>query len=208
MPNIIDKITNPVTNRIVKSMPKREFNGSCGTGKLIKWCGDNISSPENRLILGITALASQPFIDLSNKKVDKETRTVSCARSIAKIIAGTLTGVLIRSGYIYLTKNFSAVGKLGAKVNINVGRAGQQKMKEIVITKSRQFFTPSNTSTHQSHAYGEYQNTMGTALAIVTMVFSNFLIDAPLSKFLTNHFNKKFQSNSASSEKNSKGGIK
>lgn len=45
--------------------------------KGIKWVGEHISSPENRLILGVSALMSQPFIDLSNKRVDEETRKTS-----------------------------------------------------------------------------------------------------------------------------------
>lgn len=52
--------------------------------------GEKINSPEQRLILGATALATQPFIDLNNKKADKETRAVSVARTIGKIIAGRL----------------------------------------------------------------------------------------------------------------------
>ena len=43
---------------------------------------------------------SQPFIDASNKNVDEKTRKVSVARTIAKIIAGTLTGYFVRKGCI------------------------------------------------------------------------------------------------------------
>ena len=34
----------------------------------------------------------------------------------------------------------------------------------------------------------EFKNAMGTIIATVVMMFTNFLIDAPLTKFLTNKF--------------------
>ena len=58
----------------------------------IKKTGEKISSAEQRLILGASALMSQPFIDANNKRVDEKTRKVSVARTIAKIVAGTFTG--------------------------------------------------------------------------------------------------------------------
>lgn len=183
-----------INEHIFNRFKIHEFNDEQGGGKVIKWFNDNVSSPENRLILGVTALATQPFFDLYNKEVDEKTRNISCARTIAKTIAGTLTGVVIRAGYIHLTKNLSAVGKLGTKTLIDVGRAGQTKTKKIIITKARQFFTPSEAKAHDSHEYTQYQNTIGTGLAIITMMFTNFIIDAPLTKFLTNKIQKKIES--------------
>ena len=43
----------------------------------IKKTGEKISSAEQRLILGASALMSQPFIDANNKRVDEKTRKVS-----------------------------------------------------------------------------------------------------------------------------------
>ena len=182
-----------INQHIFNKFKIHEFDDEQSGGKVIKWFNDNISSPENRFILGATALATQPFFDLYNKEVDEKTRTISCARTIAKIIAGTLTGVAIRASYIHLTKNLSAVGKLGAKTLIDVGRAGQTKTKEIIITKARQLFTPSAAKAHDSHEYKQYQNTIGTGLAIITMVLTNFIIDAPLTKFLTNKIHKRIE---------------
>ena len=56
--------------------------GSNRTIKYVTRIGEVINSPHQRLILGATALATQPFIDLNNKKADKETRAVSVARTI------------------------------------------------------------------------------------------------------------------------------
>ena len=58
-----------------------------------EFIGKRINSPEQRLIQGATALAMQPFIDFQNKKADEETRAVSVARTLGKIIAGTAVGV-------------------------------------------------------------------------------------------------------------------
>lgn len=125
--------------------------------KMIGWIekfGRKCSSAEQRLILGATAILMQPPIDAHNKNVDEKTRKVSVARTIAKIIAGTLTGYAIRKGCI---------------------KAMDWKM-----------FKPSNASKVTKDAYSQYKNAMGTIVALVVMMVTNFVIDAPLTKWLTN----------------------
>lgn len=161
-----------VIGRIVKHLPKREFNGGRGE-KVIKFFDKFVSVPENRLIIGVSALATQPFMDLFNKDVDEKTRVVSCARTIAKTVSGTVVGVTVRAGLIKLTRNYSKVG--GSEI---------KNIKKI--------FTPSNALSDKTHAYKQYQNTMGTLLAVVAMLFTNFLIDATFTTFLTNKLMKRF----------------
>ena len=79
----------------------------------IKNTGEKISSAEQRLILGASALMSQPFIDWNNKNVDEKTRKVSVARTVAKIIAGTFTGYFIRKGCIKAIKAFIKIFSFG-----------------------------------------------------------------------------------------------
>lgn len=125
--------------------------------KMIGWIekfGRNCSSAEQRLILGATAIFMQPAIDAHNKNVDEKTRKVSVARTIGKVIAGTLTGFAIRKACI---------------------KAMDLKM-----------FKPSNIAKVSKDAYAQYKNAMGTIVALVVMAFTNFLIDAPLTKFITN----------------------
>lgn len=153
--------------KIVQRCPKSEFNGGHAE-KVINYFDRFISVPENRLIIGVSALASQPWIDLFNKDVDEKTRKVSCARTIGKTVSGTITGVLLRKGFIKLARNYSKVGAKGVK----------------------NLFTPSNAVLGSDHAYKQYQNAMGTLLAVVGLVFSNFLIDAPLTNFITNRILK------------------
>lgn len=140
--------------------------------KTIKKIGEKISSPEQRLILGASALMSQPFIDASNKNVDEKTRKVSVARTIAKIIAGTLTGYFVRKGCIKAIESMSQIPAKG-------------------VPKWKTIFTPNDATTNTTKKFAQYRNAMGTVVALVVMLFTNFLIDAPLTKFLTNYFIKK-----------------
>lgn len=159
-----------IVSTFVSRIPQMTVKGE-RANKAIKWIGKNISSPENRFILGATALMSQPFIDLSNKKVDEDTRKVSAARTVAKIIAGTATGVLIRSGCIHAVNAFT---KLPREIRPDMN-----------FKTLRTLLTPSEKVCIN---LAEYKNAMGTIIATVVMMFTNFLIDAPLTKFLTNKF--------------------
>lgn len=141
--------------------------------KFCKSAGRNISSAENRLILGATALISQPFIDFHNRNVDEDTKRVSVCRTIAKIIAGTTTGYTVR--------------KLAIK---GIGACSQMPDKN--IPKWRTFFTPKNIKEIKPEAFKQYKNALGTFISLGVMLFTNFLIDAPLTKFLTNTLNDKF----------------
>ena len=147
-------------------LPDATFNKP-KTVKMISDIGHDISSAENRLILGVTALMTQPFIDAKNKNVDEETRRVSVCRTIAKIIAGTLTGYAIRKGAIKAIRAWSQLPAPG-------------------VSRYRTLFTPKGARSTNTEAFKQYQNAMGTVVALVVMMFTNFIIDAPLTKFLTN----------------------
>jgi hypothetical protein len=149
--------------------------------KAIAWVGQKISSPENRLILGVSALMSQPFIDLKNKHVDKDTRKVSAARTVAKIIAGTLTGVAIRYGCIRAINSFCKIPT--------------EELLKSKLASWETLFTPSVAFKNPAVNLKKYKEAYGTLLALVVMVFTNFLVDAPLTKFLTNKFVDKIHKN-------------
>ena len=168
--NKISGIPSAVTQHIVNVVPNMTVSNE-NSLKALKWIGEKVSSPQNRLILGVTALMSQPFIDLYNKKVDEDTRKVSAARTVAKIIAGTATGVAIRSGCIHAIDAFT---KYPSEIKPDM------KFKKI-----RSFFAPSEGLLNSLETY---KKSLGTIISLVVMVFTNFLIDAPLTKFLTNKF--------------------
>lgn len=160
--SVTQGIANVVPNMTVKSEK---------ANKVIGWIGEKVSSPQNRLILGVSALMSQPFIDLHNRKVDEDTRKVSAARTVAKIIAGTTTGVLIRSGCIHAIDAFT--------------KYPSQITPDMKFKKLRSLFAPSEGLLDN---LSQYKKSLGTIISLLVMVFTNFLIDAPLTKFLTNKF--------------------
>lgn len=160
-----------ITDKIVGKIPKREFNGGLGEG-IINWFGEHISTPENRVIIGATALLSQPFFDYYNKDVDEKTRKVSCARTIGKIIAGTLTGYTIRAGFVKLVKNYS---------ELTENESGGLK----------KIFTPSIANKDMPFAYKQYRNAMGMLFAIAGLTIAGFVIDAPMTNAITNAITKR-----------------
>jgi hypothetical protein len=121
--------------------------------------------------MGATALVTQPTIDYYNHKVDKETREVSRLRTISKILAGTAVGIVVRgSCYRVVEKmtNFKDTSRLG---------------KALLPTKFL------NELANDVKLLKNYRNALSTTVAVIAMCITNFLIDAPLTVFLTNHFN-------------------
>lgn len=157
----------------------------------LNWAGKALHAPEQRIILGATALATQPFIDLNNKDVDEETRKISAARTIAKIIAGTTVGVIVRYAGIWAANRYSKFEKVFAD-------ADKKIIEKIIPDKKNGFLTPAfakNTIFPISDAelakrMTRYRKAMGTLLATIAMVATNFLCDAPLTKYLTKVFQK------------------
>jgi len=173
--NFITPITNSLKtayNKMPSVVLKKQniIDGVATIGR--KW-----TSPQQRVVQGATAIVMQPLIDARNKRVDEETRKVSIARTCAKIIAGTLTGFAIRYACI---KGIRAMAKPFSKV-----AAEPSAFKKRFQT----FLTPSELVEGDKDALDQYVNAMGTIWSLVIMLFTNFLIDAPLTRFLTNKFN-------------------
>lgn len=177
----VQKFANSAEQKIYDVMPTKVF-GENGD-KFFKAAGREISSAENRLILGVTALMSQPFIDFYNRDIDDETRKIAVCRTIAKIIAGTVTGFTVRKGTIALIKACS-------------------KAPAPNIKKWQTLFTPKDVTKVDTEDFKQYQNALGTFVSLGVMMFTNFMIDAPLTKYLTNKFNDKI------TPKDKKGGTK
>ncbi|MFQ8626260.1 MAG: hypothetical protein ACLSA2_07220 [Candidatus Gastranaerophilaceae bacterium] len=84
-------------------IPDAVYSGDKIT-KNIKNTGEKISSAEQRLILGATALMTQPFIDANNKSVDEKTRKVSVARTIAS--CRNISRILYRKDALKVLRRF------------------------------------------------------------------------------------------------------
>ncbi len=159
--------------------------------KIVTGIGKYINSPEQRFIQGATALATQPFIDLNNRSADEDTRAVSVARTIGKIVAGTVVGVGVRYATIFIAKRFSRyVLKEGPKYLEEIKR----KSKYDVLLPE---FDCTKTKIKKEDFINKYNNsikTIGTIFATGVMVFTNFLIDAPLTKVITKALTKRIKS--------------
>lgn len=186
------RIGQQIYSRIFNAVPQRVIEGEKAIHRLDK-IGKVISSPQNRLIMGVTALASQPFIDLNNDKVDENTRIISCSKTLAKIIAGTSTGVIIRHLAIKMAESMSRTPE----------ELAEGKIKKFTFYNT--FFTTANLKPHKPEYYKQYRNTVGTAIGIGVMLFTNFAIDMPLTNYLTNFFAKRFKDRNANVKKD--GGV-
>jgi len=169
---VVKNLYNNTRQRVLNAVPNKDIN-SKKVINFIKKTGENISSAEQRLILGATALISQPIIDGYNKNVDEKTRKVSVARTIAKIIAGTSTGFIIRKGCIKGIELMSSAPNLNGKLSL------------------KSIFSPLGIKNISTDSFMQYRNAIGTIVALVVMLFTNFAIDAPLTKLLTNLLIKK-----------------
>ena len=140
--------------------------------------GQKWTSPQQRLITGVTALMTQPFIDYKNKDVDEKPRKASVARTIAKIVVGTATGFAVRYACI---KGIKYMSKLPSEVKVS---------KEF-SKKLQTFFTPKDENYLKSEdAREQYRNAMGTILSLLVMLVTNFKVDAPCTKLLANRIIK------------------
>ena len=183
----ISNLGSAAVNGIVRKIPSATINNE-KVLKTIKWTADHLAAPHNnRLILGITAILIQPLIDLYNRNVDEKTRKTSVARTLAKIIAGTTTGYFIRyacfKGIEYMTKDpAKAVQKLNSTI-FPKGLSFLKKMESALYPKGIANVTIEGLKNHK--------NAISTFAGLGIMLFTNFLIDAPFTKYLTNKFIKR-----------------
>lgn len=153
------------------------------TLSLINWIGYVMKPSHNRLLMGATAIVSQPWFDLFNKRVDEDTRSYSTARTMAKIIAGTSVGFAVRDICLRISNNFcdpkfEKINKGGIK-NFWKNHPTWLVPSDIGKLKTKQNLT-------------NYRKAVGTYLAIVIMIGTNFLLDVPITKYLTHVINDKY----------------
>ena len=145
-----------------------------GVINAVEHIGRKWTSPQQRLIMGVTAIFMQPVIDAKNKHVSEDTKKVSVAKTISKIIVGTLTGVIIRSLTIKAVKAFSVpLDKLPKDI-------------KPLTKKIKTFLSSSKLNSNMPDELAQYRNAMGTLVSLFIMMFTNFGIDAPWTNKLTN----------------------
>lgn len=186
---VIYKVMEAPVKAAYPLFPKDGVVKSRAANGAIKWFG-GLNTMHNRLILGVTGIAIQPFIDLNNKKVDEKTRKVSVARTVAKILVGTATGVAVRGACIEL------LGKKCSQLGLKEAKGFYGKLKTLFVPNVPEI----KNLTKPNQAYRDYQNAIGTFLGLIAMCITNFAIDMPLTKFFTNILIKKSAEKAAKSE--------
>lgn len=144
-----------------------------GFKKAAEWIGQR-STPFNRFLLGATAVAIQPFIDLHNNDVDEKTRQVSWARAIAKAVAGTTSGIIVR---------FACIKSIKALTDTTVK---PQNMKNNWKTALIPELIDYEKYAKDLRLLNKHRQTIGSIIALGVMLFTNFAFDVPVTKFLTN----------------------
>ena len=163
-----------IKQKVFDALPDATFNDTKGKLDKLNKFSDRISRPaENRLLMGATAIMSQPTIDYYNKKVDEDTRVIARNRTIAKIIVGTLVGIAVRGSSYELVRKMT---------NIN----GIKSYSKALLPKNY-----SSELIKDKVLLDNYRSAISTALAILAMCYTNFAIDAPLTAYLTNYLNEK-----------------
>ena len=182
-PNSWRKFVKQVEQKVVDMFPNATFKDEAKRVDSLNRIGDRISRPmENRLIMGATAIITQPTIDMCNHRVDEDTRIVSRNRTIAKIIAGTLVGMAVRGS------SYNIVEKM-----TNIEGTGKHS-KSLIPTKYLEEFK------NAPKKLKSYRSALATFVAILAMCITNFAIDAPLTVYLTNKFNAKTKAKQAAKE--------
>ncbi len=148
-------------NTLHKSPNFRGINIGPKAGKALDRLGA-LQSPGQRLAFGVAALALHPVMDKMNPWIDDETKETSAIRSAAKAIACTVTGVIIREACI-----------LGTDAILS---------NKNIVKKLPEFMTKDKSHTGA---------VIGTLMGLGIMMFTNFLIDVPLTDKLTHIFTER-----------------
>ena len=170
----LGRLRKKIEQKIIDLLPEKTFKDGEKRLDCYDKCGSIIARPDaNRLIMGVTALATQPAIDYYNHRVDEETRTVSRNRTLAKIIACMSVGIMVR-------------GTCFQMVNKMTNLSGVKKLSKALIPK--EFI---NTFKTYPDKLANYKNALSTIMALGIMTITNFVLDAPLTVFFTNRFNER-----------------
>lgn len=153
-------------DRFYSSLPNATVKNPVKYNKL----GQKLASPHwNRLALGCAAISTQPFIDYYNPNVDRDTAKVSACRTIAKIITCTAVGFTVRGLCYNLTNRYMH---------------GSEKEGSTLLTP-QSILKEANSEVRNSKLK-LHKNTFSTVFALAVMLFTNVLLDAPLTTKFAN----------------------
>ena len=158
-------------DKFFKSIPQKDVNNVAQFNKV----GSMLASPHyNRLALGVAAISSQPFMDYFNPKVDRDTATASAIRTTSKIAVCTTVGFAVRGACYNLVDKYVHGSEKEGSTLLTPNSILQEKSKELRNAKLKL-----------------HKNAMSTVTALGVMLFTNFLLDAPLTTKVSNFWLKK-----------------
>ena len=149
-----------------QSLPNKDIKNSAKYTKL----GRMLASPHwNRLALGGAAIVSQPWFDYYNPDVDRDTAKVSFCRTLAKIPVCTTVGFIVRGSVYKLTEKFMH---------------GTPKEGSTLLTPESILKTTDKEVRNSKLKL--HKNAFSTVAALGIMLFTNILLDAPLTTYFSN----------------------
>ena len=155
-------------NKIFDYIP----NMTLGNGNIERWnrIADWVSRPaQNRAIMGVTALFTQPTIDYFNKNIDEDARDVSVIRTTAKVGVGMGVGIAVRQPCYNLIEACTSPD-------------GNKSYSKFLIPKAMRAGLKADSPFLKNHRIA-----VSTFLSLIVMgLGTNFLVDAPLTIFATN----------------------
>lgn len=167
-----------------------------------------MSSPQQRILQGVTGLAIQPLIEYKNKGVDDDTRAVATARMVGKVFSGALVGVIVRALCIAL------MGKLAKTPSADEFAQLAQKGVEQGKKAFKDLLAPSASTVKKMideqgkslpDIYSDYRNGMGTLIGTLVGMYTNFSIDVPITEWMTGKLTPVFKDKIAKDNKKTSG---
>lgn len=159
--------------------------------KFINYSGRKLNAPQQSIIMGVSALAFQPYINRKNKQLDEDTRDMAVARSIGKCITGNVSDFLTRVFSIFAVVRLSnyAVNKVKSDDDL-VTEIKPKSRLDIFTPKLKEGFIPRPQKEFLKD-FKSYQMAMGALVATGLAVFVKTTVELPATKFLTDYFYSK-----------------
>lgn len=172
---VLKRLRNKIEQKLIDIIPEKTFTAEGNKLERYEKVDGLISRPDvNRLIMGATAITTQPVIDYYNHRVDDETRVVSRNRTISKIVAGTTVGILVRGLCYRLVTKMTDISSTKKYSRSLLPKGEWQEIFKRV-----------------PKWLGNYKSALATGLALAVMLITNFALDAPLTVYFTNKLNAK-----------------
>jgi len=180
----LNKLWDGVGRRVFVCIPNTTVN----TPEICNKIGVFLSRPDvNRGVMGATAILTQPLIDYYNPDVDEETAKTSTCRTIGKIIAGTMVGCAVRFLCYQGTKGLTSL--------------------DLAAPDWRKVLLPSKKIvSYLNSKYPDwiltYRNGLANFVGLAAMLFTNVLLDVPLTNKITKKLLNKFNLKTEALERN------